>query len=304
MMRTHILLLSTMALTLGSGCSLTSNGGLTARHESSQTYAYEASIPWQGEPIAVGNSEGSVRVVGVPGRTTVRIRAQFVVGANSDADADAAFADLASGLKVERVDGMLSVACPKAKTWHGSVDPASTGCSTFEVEVPAGTADVPVDLSVYAGFGGIHVSALTVSKLLASAPFGIVADVVPSHASNIQLQGQSLMTGMCSTILRIPEATTFGQATLTVENPELKYVGISDDDPNYMLGTVIEGFPDAPTIAPRTGTTGWARGRAPFDVSTIELHASLGKAILTTAPVPAYNPANQCLNFELRVNIK
>ena len=83
--------------------------------------------------------------------------------------------------------------------------------------------------------------------------------------------------------------------------PSVRYVGVADDDATYWLGTYVEGFANAPAVAPRTGTYAWHQGTAPFAARSIELRASLGKALLTTATVPPYDPTNQCLYVDLKV---
>jgi hypothetical protein len=284
-------------------CSYTSDGGITGRIESSSETTVESAVSsWDSEPIAITSSEGSIEVVGVPGKTNIAVHARFVAGANSQSDADAAFADLASLLSVTKSDSGWVVKCPHATSSHGSAAPLSTGCASMRVEVPAGTA-VPLQISASSEFGGVHVSGVTVAKLDVSAPFGIVADVVPTNEADITLTGLYLVTGMCSTVLRVPAATRIGAATLTVDNPSLKYVGVADDDQTYWLGAYVEGFPNPPQVPVRSGSLTWSQGMEPFAAKSITLHASLGKALLTTKSesVPAYDPRNECVNMDLKV---
>lgn len=290
------LLLSLVGL---AGCSWTNEGGVTGRYESREEFLREASTPWNGEPISVYNEHGSVQVVGVPGRTTIAVRSRFVAGADSQEDADAAFADSAEQVVLERNVDTWSVSCPGAAAWHGSVDPESTGCSSLRVEVPAGTADVPLKLSVRAVFGGVHVSGASVASLTVTAPFGIVADVTPVQGAVIDLHGEDLISGLCSTVLRVPPASSIVTARLDVQHADVRYAGVDPEDPTFQNGVYIQGFEDAPALAPRTPSTTWKRGGDPFDATSITLRASLGKAVLTTLPVEPYDPFSQCYDREL-----
>ena len=301
-------LLNLLLLTLASAaaaslpaCSYTSEGGLTGRYESTTTSRIESPLSsWDSSSITVTSPAGSIRVVGVYGKTNISLEARFVAGANSQADADAAFADIAKNLVIEKRGNGWVVDCPPATSQHGSVNPASTGCTDLRVEVPAGSA-VPLDIRASAPFGGVHVSGVTVKALDVTAPFGIVADVIPADGAEISLLGANLVSGLCSTVLRVPAATSIEAASLTVDNPSVRYAGVDAADSTYWLGTYVEGFANAPAVAPFTGTYAWHRGSAPFAAKSITLRASLGKALLTTAPVPAYDPTNQCLSLDLKI---
>jgi hypothetical protein len=282
-------------------CSWTSDGGITARYESSNEITKSDGV-WNNEAIDIANSEGSIQVVGVAEKKNITVYARFVAGANSQADAEAAFADVASGITIEKRDGRWRISCPHAKQWHGSADPIATGCSSLRVEVPAGTLRAPIKLNAVAGFGGVHVRGVTVSKLYAQAPFGIVADVVPTAEAQLVLHGDDLIIGMCSSVLRIPEESTLASVSLTVDNANVKYVDVSEDDQRFWLGADIQGFANGPAVPRRTGTYGWSRGAAPFAASQIDIHASLGKALLTTKPVEDYRAFNQCESMKQQVS--
>jgi hypothetical protein len=301
-MRSTSLSLMVTAAACIQACSFTSDGGVTGRFESTnEAHVASAVGSWDETPLFVSSSQGSIQVVGVAGKKNIEVRARFVAGANSQADADAAFADIAKNITVAKRDGRWVVDCAHASAWHGSVDPESTGCTSMRVEVPAGTRAVPLSVTARAPFGGVHVSGVTVDELHVTAPFGIVADVLPVAAATIRLHGANLVSGLCSTTLRVPADTTIESAALTVDKPSVEYAGVAKDDPTYWLGAYVEGFANAPQAAPRSASVAWRTGGAPFAAKTIELHASLGKAVLTTAPVPAYRPTNQCLHMDLKL---
>ncbi len=301
-MRSSSSIVAALTMVMTQACAWTSDGGLTARYESKDERTVESAAgSWDGAPLSIVNAHGSIQVVGVARKTRISAHARFVAGANSQADADAAFADVGNAITIEKRGAKWVVDCPRAKAWHGSVDPESTGCTSIRVEVPAGTKSAPLELTGVTAFGGIHVSGLTVKKLDLQAPFGLVADVRPTGEAELRLFGEPLVTGLCSSILRVPAETTIGSASLSVTNASIRYAGVSPEDPTYWLGTYVEGFPDAPRVAPRSESYEWSRGVAPFAAKSVEVHASLGKAVLTTAAVPAYQPFNECLETKLEV---
>lgn len=288
-----------LAASVLGGCVWTSDGGITGRVESD----WEAEIAsvegsWDGTPITISSDGGSVQVIGRADLDRIRVRARFVAGANSSEDAEAAFRDMEQQLTIEHSEAGWSITCPEPLETHGSAVPSSTGCASLVVEVPAGSEAAPIDLRAATGFGGIHVSGLHVAHLDLTAPFGLVADVIPTTDATLRMYGQDLVSGLCNTVLRVPETTGFGELTLSVQHPELRYVGVDDEDPEYMLGAEIRGFGDAPFIAPRTGEFSWAREGKPH-VARAELRASLGKAVVTTAPIAEYDDFNQCAKLEV-----
>jgi hypothetical protein len=298
-MRYNFFILATMAMT-STACSITDKAGITRRFESSEETTVESPQgSWNGLPIFISNTNGSVQVVGVEGKTNISVHARLVAGANSQADADAAFPDVASTIVVEEQDGLWTIDCDLAKEWHGSVDPNSTGCTSLRVEVPAGSLDAPLAIDGYLPFGGFHVSNVTTKRLKLTAPFGIKADVKPTLNAEIYLWGADLGSGLCSNVLRLPPDVTFEIAELSVDRPNVKFVDVPEDDPKYWLGTFIEGFDGAPMIPPRTASYTWTRQGMPASTTHITVRASIGKAVLTTGPLPTYGKIHQCERYEL-----
>jgi hypothetical protein len=244
---------------------------------------------------------GDIQVVGVSGKTNISVRARFVAGANSDADAEAAFRDVESQLLIEKHETGWQVECREAAERHGSATPSSTGCARLLVEVPAGSLEQPISLSVTGEMAGAHVSGLVVKRLDVRMPFGIVADVSPVPEAEIDLYGEDLVSGICNTILRVPADTGFQSLELEVQNPELTYAGVDPNDPEFILGVGIEGFADAPYIAPRTGHFSWTRLEQPVMTEAVSLRASLGKAIVTTGPVPPLDDLGLCGKMQLEL---
>jgi hypothetical protein len=273
------------------GCVWTSDGGVTALHVSTWEAHAEGAV-WDGAPISVSAENGSINIVGEAGRTTIAVHATLEAGANSDADAEAAFHDVADRIAIAKTNGAWSVTCPHAGDTHGSAVPLATGCHAMTVLVPGG---VPIDLRASASFGGIHASGVLVSALDLEAPFGLVADVQPTKGAHMRVWGDDLVSGHCSSYLRVPETTGLS-AQLDVQNPNVHYAGVAQDDPDFALGVAIDGFTDAPALAPRTGSLAWKHGDAGGNVV---VRASLGQAVLTTGFVPDFDPTNQCANIKI-----
>lgn len=283
-----------------SGCTWTSDGGITQRRVSSwEGTTASAQGSFDDSPIDIYNTMGEIQVVGVPGKTNITLRARFVAGANSDADAQAAFKDVESQLEVQKQNGVWQVACNQAAERHGSATPSSTGCDLLVVEVPAGSDAKPLSFDINGDMGGAYVTGVSVKKLHVRVPFGIIAQVTPVSDADINLYGEDLISGMCNTVLSVPEDTGFQQAALTVQSPDIRYVGEDPNDPAFENGVSIEGFPDAPSIPPRTGNYTWTRTGQPM-TSSVTLRASLGKAILTTAPVPPADDMGSCAKIEVQ----
>jgi hypothetical protein len=279
-------------------CTLSTDGGIGERYVSDARTTASDEGSFAGEPIVVSGAGGSVEVVGVPGRTNIRVSAWLVAGARSQADADAAFRDVAEQLSVKRYGESWLVTCSEARETHGSAGRSTTGCDRLRVEVPAGTVASPIDLKVNTSFGGIHASGLVVKSLDLEAPFGVKADVTPVSGARLRLWGDDLVSGHCSTELRVPSTTAFKSAELRVQNTEIRYVGVSESDPEYALGAAIGGFPGAPELPPRAAFYRWTRPAAGPAVD-VELRASLGRAVLTSEPIAPFDSMTMCKKIEI-----
>lgn len=279
-------------------CTLSTDGGVGERYVSTERTTASDEGSFAGERITVSSTGGSVEVVGVPGRTNIRVRAWLVAGARSAADADAAFRDVTEQLSVTRQGGAWLVSCSEARETHGSAGRSTTGCDRLRVEVPAGSVEAPIDLQVRTSFGGVHASGLVVKALDLEAPFGVKADVTPVTGARLRLWGEDLVSGHCSTELRVPSTTGFKSAELRVQNTEIRYAGVSETDPEYALGAAIDGFPGAPSLPPRAAFYRWTRPAAGPTVD-VELRASLGRAVLTSDPIAPFDPMTMCKKIEV-----
>lgn len=280
-------------------CVWTSDGGFAQRHESSWE-ASVASAPgsFAGEPIVV-QGEGDVTIVGVAGLDHVRVTAGFYAGANDDDDAEAAFRDVATQLSITTWQDVWLVQCNQAAADHGSAVASATGCSHMRIEVPQGTREAPLVLTASTDFGGIHLSQVVVEGLSLRAPFGLVADVVPTHGAAMEIVGDDdLVSGMCSSWLRVPSGTAFDALTMSVSQLERGYVGDDPDDPQFWLQVQLEGFDDAPKLADHTRSWSGALAGSGARVELATVHADLGKAIVTTGEVPAA-AGNLCASLSL-----
>src|SRR5262249_3352148 len=127
----------------------------------------------------------------------------------------------------------------------------------------------------------------------------IKADVTPTTDAEIYLWGEDLGSGMCTNVLRLPPDVTFESAELTVSQPDVKFIDVSEDDPKFWVGAFIEGFEGAPMLPPRTASYTWTRQGTPASTTHITVHASIGKALLTTGPLPSFGKVHQCERLEL-----
>ncbi|MEM9694366.1 MAG: hypothetical protein AAGA56_17575 [Myxococcota bacterium] len=286
--------LALLACLAATGCVWTSDGGITERVVADEDHVVVADHAFDGGALVIRNNFGDVRVRGVVGAERLRVRARFIAGANNSDDANAAFADLADRLVVEETEGQWQVYCQQAAQTHGSVVPNATGCERLVVEVPAGEGVEPLALTVLGDMGGAHIQGVEVQELKVSVPFGVIADVTPTDGATIDLEGENLVMGRCDTVLRVPRDTGFSTAALSVQYPD---AGLASED--HRFGVRIEGFADAPPLAPRTGFTTWNRPGA-IEVEAT-LRASLGRAILTSGPAPSADQISYCDTLEVEL---
>lgn len=285
--------------TLAAACTWTSDGGFAPRHESGFAPAVTSEPgSFQGEPISI-STRGRVTIVGVEGRDSISVRARFHAGARDIADAEAAFADAAAELSVENTDGLWRIDCPGAAEDHGSAVASGTGCAEMIIEVPTGSDAQPLVINGSTHAGGIHVSNVVVEGLSLQSSFGLVADVTPVDGAAIELVGRDLVSGMCSTWLRVPEDTAFEDLSLSVSSASYRDANDIPADSTYWLEVDIRGFDDAPDIPRRTGEYTWSREASGARVETARLVADIGKAILTTDAVPDADELSLCEYLEL-----
>lgn len=280
-------------------CSWTSDGGLGERVESDVRTKASSEGSWQGEPLRIHDEHGQLEIVGVPGKRNITVHAKMVAGATSQADADAAFADLFEQIEIRNLDGIWIVTCGHARQWHGSVDPESTGCARMTVKIPAGTTDTPVALEARANYGGVYATGLVVSRLHATAPFGLAADVTPISGADIEMRGGEIVSGFCSSIVRVPADFAADHVALTVQKPALEFAG--DPDGRFVPGVAVEGLPALAaesSIAPRTPSFIGHAGDKGKGAARIVLHADQGRAVVTTRPLPPAQEMTACTNYD------
>lgn len=296
--RNAIVLLAAAGL---GGCVWTSEGGFTQRYESDwEGTAHSEPDSWDGEPIRIVGDGGRIVIVGVEGKRNISLATRFSAGARDEADAEAAFRDTAASLSIELREDTWFVECNEAQETHGSVVPSSTGCVDMAIEVPAGNESAPLSLSATTSFGGIHASGLIVESLSLRAPFGLVADVTPVDGATMSLFGESLVSGMCNSILRVPSDTAFESLSLSVSRAEsLPYVGGDPDNSDFWLESVVRGFDDAPDLPRQSSSLEWTREASGAQVETATVHASIGKAVVTTGAVPDPYGLTLCAYLEL-----
>jgi hypothetical protein len=258
-------------------CTWSSESGtVNERYVSSATYTKADEVFWNGEPIRINNVSGNLEIVGVPGLRKVELEARPYAGAQNQDDADAAFADVVEGIRIEWValaepnTYELVVECPNAAETHGSADRATTGCDELIVKVPSGTAAAPLRLSGRANFGGIHATGL-VGEVTLTAPFGIAAAIVPTKGGRVSLVNDDLILGNCPVTLALPVDFSADGLVMSVKTGLGEIV--TDDFPGLTSETCEVDGRSRPCLDETRGQLGQG-------ASFIEAHSSIGDAVL------------------------
>src|SRR5690606_27650130 len=136
-------------------------------------------------------------------------------------------------------------------------------------------------------YGGVHATGLVVERFHATAPFGLLADVTTTPGAEVTLRGQPIVSGFCSSVLRVPSHFAADAVALSVEDVGLEYAGAGAE--RFVPGVVFEGLaaPGVPTdLPPRTARWDGRIGGPGEGAARVVLHADQGKAMITTAPLP------------------
>jgi len=148
------------------------SGAPTTKQRFVAEAAAEDSADWDGSPIRVESAgvafamSGGIRIVAVPGSTRVKAKARLLAMAFEKADADASLDDARESFVIERRDGAIVVVCDHGGT-HGWSSSQESGCEHIEVAVPAGTASMPLDMTVSNGNGELtlELAGATIARL-------------------------------------------------------------------------------------------------------------------------------------------
>jgi hypothetical protein len=244
---------------------------------SSTTYTKSDDVFWNGEPVRVMNVSGNIEIVGVPGLRKVELEARPYAGAQNQEDADAAFADVVEGIRIEWVATApdsgkyeLVVECPNAAAVHGSADRATTGCDELIVKVPSGTIAEPLRLTANADFGGIYATGL-VGDVTLTAPFGISASITPTQGSTVSLVNDHLISGNCPVTLALPADFSADQVAVSVESSFGEIV--TSDFPDLKTTSCNVDGASRPCVAQPHGQLGQG-------ASLVEAQSSIGDAVL------------------------
>ena len=112
------------------------------------------------DAIEIENANGDVVVQGVPNLDKITVTTKVFSFADVKSDADAAIADVVSSIAIDESAGKFYIHCSTAKTGHGSAANGTTGCDSFTVQVPAGSATAPIALKATAHNGQINATGL------------------------------------------------------------------------------------------------------------------------------------------------
>lgn len=216
--------LGALGLAALSGCSVsTTDNSITFKTQpeyvDSTQPAKSSSKAWAGEPIQI-NSDGiqvaggtsGITVVVDPSATNVKVQADFVARADTEAEGKLSIADAIQTFSLDESNGQITINCKHGAS-HGSSSAANSGCKRMTVTIPAGSASQPHKLTVGLGNGDIKFSgAPTVANLLVDNNGSGDVDVSAVAAKGSKI----VVTGEFSVIVRLNADFAADNVVLTV----------------------------------------------------------------------------------------
>lgn len=206
-------------------------------------------------------------------------------------------ADVASQIAIVETADQIAVACPHARTKHGSALTGGTGCARIVARVPAGSDVMPGSFEAHATFGGVRIEGV-VGSVRASASFDLHVSVTPTKDAKISvINGNDGTTLTCPVVVVVPP--TFTTNGLLVESFHLQ-PGVFTDFPDLAvascgppvgaLQTVYPGAGPYPCISNAASHKGGASA-----AGLIEVLAGVGSAYFVSSPsrAPAWT-AGRC----------
>jgi hypothetical protein len=140
-----------------------------------------------GSKITIDNANGDVSVTGVAGLDKITVTTNVFAFADIEADGNAAIADVTSTIAIQESQGAFTIKCGKAQSAHASAGTSTTGCEGFAVQVPAGTAAEPLNLSATAENGEITGTALIGSVTIHSENGAATASIGAAPGAVIEV---------------------------------------------------------------------------------------------------------------------
>lgn len=277
-MRSLSLALFGSALLVGAtaaGCRIEAH--TQTQFEDSTQPAKTSVMDWTGQPIKITNDgvnplsgNGGVEVTTSANTTKITVSAVFAAHADDDkkADADATIKDALATLVIQESANGFVVTCGHGNA-HGTSNVAGSGCKIIRVTIPAGSATQPLDLTVGAGNGDIHVAQsgdvpFVKNLLVDNNGLGEVlvkTNTVPD--ATIDIRGERAVA------IALPSDFSTKAVTLTV----------NEEDPTKALARLHTDFPGLISGSPYpvSGATATAiaslsmKSNGPFDDDTITI---------------------------------
>ncbi|HEY8038466.1 MAG TPA: hypothetical protein VIF15_01680 [Polyangiaceae bacterium] len=223
------------------GCSLTAtDGGVLiksqTKYQAGSATTLTSTGTYNGETIKVFNQNGSLKVIGDAGGTSVSLSAVAFAFADNQDDGTAAITDVQSTIKIDQSQsGTISVNCSVAVNNHNSAKNGTTGCD-LTVHVPAGTTTSPLTFSAHAANGPATVQGLTMSDSNIGSVKSDNGDVTVS------------VNGSCVA------HSSNGQVSATIVSQKGSTVEASSDNGDVTLGIPAGFSADKLTLSASGGT--------------------------------------------------
>ncbi len=179
------------------------------------------------DTIEIENANGDVVVKGDPSATTVSVSTKVAAFADTQADGDAAIADVTSSIAIDESTGKFYVRCSEAATAHGTAARGTTACEGFTVTVPAGSATAPLTLKATAHNGQITATGLNGAATIHTDNGDATASITPGVGATIVVS-----SGNGDVVLAVPASFTADTVTLTPGGASSK--AITTDFPDVL----------------------------------------------------------------------
>ncbi len=163
-----------------------------------------------GDVIEIENANGDVIVTGSASATTVSISTKVAAFADTQADGDAAIADVTSTIAIDESTGKFYVHCSTAKSAHGTAASGTSTCEGFTVTVPSGTATAGLNLKATSHNGEISATGLNGAAIIHTDNGNATASVTPGVGASV-----AVSSGNGDATLSVPSSFTADTVTMT-----------------------------------------------------------------------------------------
>ncbi|AKV02051.1 hypothetical protein AKJ09_08714 [Labilithrix luteola] len=228
MRSSSVVFFGVLGLVALSACSVsTTDNSITFKtkreYVDSSQPAKSSTSEWNGQAITINNDgvnplvgNGGVEIYPDPSATKVTAQAIFAGRGDVEADAQESIRDALATFQVTESNGNITVTCKHGGD-HGSSPGGQSGCKLLKVTIPAGTAAVPVKLTVGDGNGGIRFNgAVTVSSLIVdeNGSGDVSVKVNPVKGASVVVTGEDAVS------VAVPSTFSAESVILTVDESD------------------------------------------------------------------------------------